>query len=244
MTLAVSSPRKAKSNDNRRTLFLFILPLLFASCIGIMRWGHSRPAFSAKVLSEIAQKALAEQAAQVKADSAHHLTPTQTLNATVTHIRSELARRYPDHIDTSHDVWVTNLAGGFKTSMLIMHASLTEYVMIWGSQAATTGHSGRNVATFDDWLLSGRGRWWPEGGLEHRDEHPGDHIHTTFLSGGIVQLDAGTFMLEYCHGYIPMLLPFGLGDALFSSMDAVTLARSLYAYGRLALKELFLNGKV
>lgn len=119
--------------------------------------------------------------------------------------------------------------------------------MIWGSQVATTGHSGRNLAEFHDFILSGEGIWWKEGGLALVSATPSnDHsyLHTPYLQGGIVHLTNGTFMLEYCHGIIPALLPFGLGDTIFSSMDLVTLYRSLTAYGSLTIKELWENGKI
>lgn len=70
------------------------------------------------------------------------------------------------------------------------------------------------------------------------------HVFTSYFQGGMVQLRNGTFMLEHCHGVIPALLPFGLGDALFSSMDVVTLYKSLTAYGSLVIKELLQNGKI
>ena len=120
--------------------------------------------------------------------------------------------------------------------------------MIWGAQVSTTGHSGRNLAEFHDFLLSGEGVWWKEGGLEVVVASPSskDHsyLHTDYLQGGIVHLREGTFMLEYCHGVIPALLPFGLGDTLFSSMDVVTLYNSLTAYASLTVKELWENGKI
>lgn len=40
-----------------------------------------------------------------------------------------------------------------------MHASLTEYVAVWGSAVDTTGHSGRNWAEFHDWIISGNGMY-------------------------------------------------------------------------------------
>jgi hypothetical protein len=110
----------------------------------------------------------------------------------------------------------------------------------------TTGHSGRNFAEFSDFLIAGEGRWWKEGGLKVEVANPtsNSHVHTPYFQGGIVQLTAGTWMLEHCHGVIPALLPFGLGDAIFSSMDLVTIYRSLTAYGRLTIKELWENGKI
>jgi hypothetical protein len=96
-------------------------------------------------------------------------------------------------------------------------------------------------------ILSGSGTWWKEGALTTvtaaASNASSTYVHTPYLQGGIVQLEAGTFMLELCRGVIPALLPFGLGDALFSSMDLITIGKSLYAYGRLTVKELIENGK-
>ncbi len=97
-----------------------------------------------------------------------------SLNESITLIQQQLHRAYPDYIHI-HDEWLFNLAGGFKTGIiflryfslisnikfigiLLMHASLTEYVAIWGSAVETTGHSGRNWAEFHDWIISGNGK--------------------------------------------------------------------------------------
>ena len=126
-------------------------------------------------------------------------------------------------------------------------ASFGQQVMIWGSQVSTTGHSGRNLAEFHDFLLSGEGHWWGEGQLavkvaNARNKH--SYMHTPYLQGGIVQLHNGTWMLEYCRGIIPALLPFGVGDTIFSSMDLVTLFKSIKAYGSMTVREILENGKI
>jgi len=221
----------------RSLLLWVVLPALLAVAAGYALHAHTTPVFSAAVLGKVAAKA-------------RELYPPgspRALENSVEFISAELAQIYPRHIHPN-DQWVTNLAGGFKTAMLILHASMTEYVMIWGSQVATTGHSGRNLAEFHDFIISDQGTWWKEGGLalETAGASPNgtSYMYTPRLSGGILQLQPGTFMLEWCHGVIPALLPFGLGDALFSSMDPVTIWRSLYAYGRLTIKELIENGKI
>lgn len=171
---------------------------------------------------------------------------TRRLNEAVDLVHSSLYSAYPSHIlpPGSRQQWTANLAGGFKTQMLVLHGSLSEYVMIWGSQTGTIGHSGRNWAEFHDFLLSGRGDWWAEGGLDVKTERPGDYIFTPKFAGGIVRLHETTFMLEYCRGSIPVLLPFGLADSLVSSLDPVTVGHSLWIYGRMVLKELFVNWKI
>lgn len=69
-------------------------------------------------------------------------------------------------------------------------------------------------------------------------------MYTPTFNGGIVQLTAGTWMLEHCHGNIPALLPFGLGDTIFSSMDWYTLYLSLSQYGKNVLRELIVHRKI
>jgi len=170
------------------------------------------------------------------------------LNRTFTHLVHLLLAHpvYGKHIhaDPANLFWVNNLAGGFKTSMLLLHGSLTEYIMIWGAQLPTTGHSGRNWAEFHDWMLSGKGDWWAEGGLDIHSKKGGDYKYTVPFSGGIVRLNDNTFMLEYCRGVIPALLPFGLGDTVLSSLDPVTLWYSLSGYGKMVWKELWQFGKI
>lgn len=114
--------------------------------------------------------------------------------------------------------------------MLLFHGSLSEYVMIWGSAVDTTGHSGRNWAEFHDWIISGEGIWWKEGGITVKKEKTGtrhytntvnnvflimflilfllyvlsitlgSYMYTPTFQGGIVQLKSNTWMLEHCHG--------------------------------------------
>lgn len=139
----------------QRLLFLALLPIVLVLCGVGLRSLTEKPLFDDKILGEIAHRAR-----QVHPDDG----TVQSLNSTITYIHQQLQYHYPGHVEPE-PIWISNLAGGFKTGMLLFHGSLSEYVMIWGSAVDTTGHSGRNWAEFHDWLIAGKGIWWKEGGL-------------------------------------------------------------------------------
>src|SRR2546430_7675097 len=70
---------------------------------------------------------------QVARDALSKNLPVQEVIAS---IATELAKRYPGHINTSPE-WVFNNAGGAMGAMYILHASITEYVMIFGTPLGT-----------------------------------------------------------------------------------------------------------
>jgi hypothetical protein len=103
-----------------------LLPVVFALLVGYLLHAHTTPAFDPAVLRGVA--AAARERFPPDGSQA-------TLHSTVTFVADELARLYPKHIHgRPTDPWITNLAGGFKTAMLILHASTTEYVMIWSGR--------------------------------------------------------------------------------------------------------------
>ena len=58
-------------------------------------------------------------------------------------VHRELEKKYPGHIlDTSNLQWVFMNAGGWMGSMCLVHASLTEYILFFGTALDTMGHSG------------------------------------------------------------------------------------------------------
>ena len=58
-------------------------------------------------------------------------------------VHAELQKTYPGHILPTNDLqWIFVNAGGWMGSMCLLHASLTEYVLFFGTALDTSGHSG------------------------------------------------------------------------------------------------------
>jgi hypothetical protein len=158
-------------------------------------------------------------------------------------ITSDLHRHYPGHIEIRPN-WIFNLAGGYVGIMTILHASLSEYVLLFGTPLGACGFSGRYFMDVYDFLLAGELTAFTEKQFVEPTIHrPGD---LTLLRRGQAKgfkLTEGGWVLEYGRGFIPASLPFALGDALFSCFDLATIARTFWIYGKLTLKELW-KGKI
>jgi C-8 sterol isomerase len=153
-----------------------------------------------------------------------------------------LSDRYPGHIRHPGE-WILNNAGGAMGMMLVLHASITEYVMIFGTPIGTEGHTGRFFA--DDYFCILEGEQWAygEGQLEREVYRPGDMHHLPRGQAKGYRMPDRCFALEYARGLIPLMLPFGVADTLFSTVDVPVLLRTFRAYARCVTREL-LQGKI
>lgn len=154
--------------------------------------------------------------------------------ALVPRLVERLARRWPGRIRTA-DEWVFNNAGGAMGHLRVLHASLTEYLILFGSPIGTEGHSGRFLA--DDWFYILDGEQWAytEGMLVREVYRPGDVHH---LRRGVAKgyrIPDHCLALEYARGSIPSMLPFGVADTLTSTLDLRTLRRTAGLYLRALL---------
>ena len=155
----------------------------------------------------------------------------------------ELARRYPGHIETGNE-WVYNMAAGAVGVMKILHGSLTEYLIIYGSALGTGGYSGRYRVEIHDTVMAGEMWTYTDDDVLTRVvTKVGEHacLARERVKGFCIQ--PGTWLLEYGRGPIPTTLPLALGDALLSCMDGYTVAATLWQYGKLTVREL-LQGKI
>ena len=158
-------------------------------------------------------------------------------------VTEALARAYPDHIYTGPRDWVMNNAGGAMGQMTFLHASITEYIIIFGSPIGTEGHSGRYATEVYDWVFDGEMWCYLEGETERTVYGPGS---TAYLGDGQVKgyrIPDYAWMLEYSRGPIPSMLPFGLADTLLSTLDLRTLGRTVAGYGKHVTSSL-LRGKI
>ncbi|XP_049649708.1 uncharacterized protein LOC126035300 isoform X8 [Accipiter gentilis] len=86
----------------------------------------------------------------------------------------ELRKKHPGHILPDEDLqWVFVNAGRWMGSMCLLHASLTEYVLLFGTAVHTGGHSGRYWADISNTVISGTFQQWKEGTTRSEIYYPG-----------------------------------------------------------------------
>jgi C-8 sterol isomerase len=165
-------------------------------------------------------------------------------SAVVSFIVSELSKAHPEHVNLDEE-WIFNNAGGAMGAMYIIHASVTEYLIVFGTAVGTEGHTGRHTA--DDYFHILKGEqlaYAPGKGVYEPEVYPAGSVH--HLRRGEVKqykMETGCFALEYARGWIPPMLFFGYADTLSSTLDFGTLWRTTYVTGREMVGNL-LKGKV
>lgn len=157
-------------------------------------------------------------------------------------VEEGLIARYPDHVDRDAP-WLFNNAGGAMGQIKILHSSLSEYILIFGTPIGTEGHSGRYGTEVYDFMLEGEMWCFHAGEFDKTVFKPGDLAYLGPDRAKGYAVPSHAFMLEYARGAIPTMLPFGLADTLFSTRDRSTLGRTLWHYGSRAVREL-LHGKI
>ncbi len=166
----------------------------------------------------------------------------QPMTQMVKQIASDLYDRYPGHINRDPP-WVFNNAGGAMGAFALLHASIREYLIIFGTPIGTEGHTGRHMATDYFIILDGEQWAFSQGSTEREVFKPGDmHVLERGTAKAYRIPDSG-WALEYARGWIPAMMPFGLADTLFSTLDVPTFGRTLKIYAKAVTREL-MQGKI
>ncbi|MBX7078342.1 MAG: hypothetical protein K1X88_04075 [Nannocystaceae bacterium] len=157
-------------------------------------------------------------------------------------LHQRLRERYGDHIE-AQPRWMFNNAGGAMGTMWVLHMSVTEYLIVFGSPIGTEGHTGRFAA--DDWFVILDGEQWAydAGSLERHEYRVGDMHHLPRGTARGYRIPDHCWALEYARGFIPGMLPFGFADALSSTLDLRTLGLTVSTAARSITREL-LRGKL
>ncbi|RCI08123.1 hypothetical protein L249_6294 [Ophiocordyceps polyrhachis-furcata BCC 54312] len=222
---AKALPPKTPPPSRRRELgiVLCLLTGLLAATVYLVDSQLERfYAFDLEALHEIARRGVA--------------TYGNDSRSLVDSVVNDLALRYPDLVSRRGE-WVFNNAGGAMGAMMVLHASITEYLIIFGTAVGTEGHTGRHTA--DDYfhILAGTqlayvpGQFAPE-------VYPPASVH--HLPRGAVKqykMPDACFALEYARGWIPPMLFFGFADGLSSTLDFPT----LWATTRITAREMISN---
>jgi len=183
----------------------------------------------------------------------------------ISHILANLTATYSTvriSINPDSSEWVFNNAGGAMGAMYVIHASITEYLIIFGTPLGTEGHSGLHPA--DDYFHILVGEQWAfePGALDLERYRPGD-VH--LMRRGVAKqykMHEGCWAMEYARGtcrhflplplphmcfyaagWIPLMMPFGLADTFTSTLDFTTLYHTVRITGREMLKNILL-GKI
>jgi len=143
-----------------------------------------------------------------------------------------MEKRYPKTMDFSQP-WIYSIAGGAMIQMKLYYASLTEYIMIWGTPIGSEGHSGRHFTGFWDTVIDGEMWYYGEGEFEKKIYTPGSRVYVGPGQARAMNFTNGVWAVEYARGFLPFSIPFGLTSAYWICFDLIAATQTWTMYGDL-----------
>ncbi|KAM5344662.1 hypothetical protein ACJ41O_013197 [Fusarium nematophilum] len=216
------SPPRGSNGLGSWVMFLaIILGALMPICILLDKNVDKFYVFDNEELHQLAQRAVAAHGNDTKSIVEYIVTELQGTHAP-----------YINPNSITHEEWMFNNAGGAMGAMTLIHASITEYLIIFGTPAGTEGHSGRHTADNYFNILTGTQLAYVPGKYEAEVYPPGSVHHLPRGDVKQYKMPGSCFALEYSRGWIPPMLLFGYADAFTSTLDFPTLWTTTYVTGR------------
>ena len=158
----------------------------------------------------------------------------------VDRIMQRLEERYPGKIRGELQ-WHFNYTGGTLGQMVIVYASLNEYILIFGTPIGAEGFSGR-YSSMDvyDCMFAGEMRTYTEGDLQPTVYLPGDMAVLERHHAKGYSMMPGTWMLEYTRGNTLFSLPQGLFAPTRRTLDFTTMCSVFTDYAGLVISSFFM----
>ncbi|EFQ99652.1 C-8 sterol isomerase [Nannizzia gypsea CBS 118893] len=154
-------------------------------------------------------------------------------------LQEEYGSQHIETFTTEPEKWIWSNHGSAMGAFHILHASVTEYLIFYGTPIYSSGHSGLHLA--DDYftILSGTEKAYRPGQLEATTYRPGDINHLP--RGQSIHYAMDGWALELAQGWIPSMLPFGLVESLTSNLDFVNLWKTCSLTADLMGRQLLLG---
>jgi len=158
-------------------------------------------------------------------------------------VHAELIKHYPQFIHAKRN-WLLFNGGGAMGMMCCLHASLSEYLIFYGTPLYSQGHSGRYLMDVYDFMIQGTTKQFFPGNFKSIDFPAGKF---SYLPLGVAKgycCEPNSWMLEYGRGVIPLALPYFLFSSIFVTLDIIPWAKAVWYVGTQVTKNLLLRRKI
>jgi hypothetical protein len=146
----------------------------------------------------------------------------------------------------NEEKWLYVIVGSAVGQMIMLHCSMTEYIIIFGTPLGTSGHSGRYFMDVFDYIIHGKHYTYAAGDLHVTEHLPGEMTVLPRGESVIYKSMPHTYMVEYGRGFPGVF--FGIFypvlATLFQTLDFYTFAKQMKIVTKMVLKELIYNGKI
>eukprot|EP01113_Clastostelium_recurvatum_P037657 TRINITY_DN552_c0_g1_i1.p2 TRINITY_DN552_c0_g1~~TRINITY_DN552_c0_g1_i1.p2 ORF type:complete len:235 (+),score=67.12 TRINITY_DN552_c0_g1_i1:102-806(+) len=160
-------------------------------------------------------------------------------------INAELERRYPGLIvPKSGRRWIIFNGGGAMGQMTVLHASLTEYLIFYGSPLYSQGHSGRYLMDVYDFMIQGETKTYHAAELTCTVFKAGEYSLLKHFNAKGYCCEKDSWMLEYGRGVIPFAVFYFLCASVFVTFDIIPWLTSVISVGKRVAYNLLVNRKI